>query len=242
VCDVPPAPLEAARLAGIPSVAVGNFTWVDIFAREARNFSEARELADFWREQYALATLAVRTPPAFPMGYFPHIKSVEPIARRGKNIRTELLRALGLPRSQKLVLLYFGTFGDNDLKVPEIPGVTFLAMTKMPHPALEIDPAIWHFPDVVATADCVIAKPGYGTTGECMANGTPMVFHPRTEFAEYAVLRKAIIQWGGGVQLPLRKLESGQWQGALEEAFQLTPKKVRSNGAAQTAAAITDLV
>ena len=44
-------------------------------------------------------------------------------------------------------------------------------------------------------------KPGYGTIGECMANGTPVVYHPRNDFAEYAVLRKALIEWGGGVQL-----------------------------------------
>ena len=75
-----------------------------------------------------------------------------------------------------------------------------------------------------------------------MANGTPMVYHPRTEFAEYVILREGIIEWGGGVQMPLRKLESGQWKSALEEAFQLTPKKIRANGAAQAAVTIIDLV
>jgi len=242
VCDVPPAPLEAARMAGIPSVVVGNFTWTDIFAREGKSQPEAAELAEYWRDQYAMATLAIRTPPAFPMSYFPRVKTVQPIARRGRNIRASLLRFLGKPRSERLVLLYFGTFGDSGLQVPQMPGVTFLAMTKMPAPAVEIDPSQWHFPDVVASADCVIAKPGYGTTGECMANGTPLIYHPRTEFAEYPILRRAIIEWGGGAQIPLRQFESGQWKNALAKAFELKPRQVKSHGAAQTATAILDLI
>lgn len=242
VCDVPPFPLEVARMAGLPSVVVGNFTWVDIFSREGKKQQEARELAEIWREQYALATLAVRTPPAFPMNYFPHITTVEPIARRGKNIRPELLRELGMPRNQKLVLLYFGTFGDDELVIPDEEGVTFVSMTPMPKPAVQIDPNRWHFPDVVASAHAVIAKPGYGTVGEAMANGTPLIYNPRTEFAEYAVLREAIAEWGGGVQMPLRNLTEGRWTAALNAAFSLRPKKVRCCGAKQTADAITELV
>lgn len=242
VCDVPPAPLEAARMAGIPSVVIGNFTWVDIFAREEKHFDDAHALAELWREQYSLATLAIRTPPAFPMDYFRTVETVEPIARRGNNIRRELLRALSLPRDQKLALLYFGTFGDDELRIPDIPGLTFLAMTIMPSPAVEIDPAQWHFPDVVASADFVIAKPGYGTIGECMANGTPVIYHPRTEFAEYPVLRRDIQAWGGGVQIPLIKFQRGNWQTAINTALDLKPSKIRSNGAAQAGKLIQELV
>lgn len=242
VCDVPPTPLEAARMAGLPSVVIGNFTWVDIFAREGKKQPAAADLARQWREQYALATLAIRTPPAFPLDYFRYVRSVEPIARRGKNIRQVLLSELGRPRGEKLVLMYFGTFGDDELRVPEVPGVTFLAMTKMPAPAIELNPNEWHFPDVVASVDCVMAKPGYGTVGECMANGTPLIYHPRTEFAEYAVLRQSIQEWGGAVQLPLRALQEGRWKTALEAAFAMNPDKIRSRGAVQAADAILELI
>jgi predicted glycosyltransferase len=139
-------------------------------------------------------------------------------------------------------LLYFGTFGDDELHLPEMDGVTLLSMTKMPEPAVVIDPNQWSFPDVVASVDCVIAKPGYGTTGECMANRTPMVFYPRTEFAEYPVLRKGLLEWGGSVQMSMRDFLRGKWSGALEEAFQLRPPKVKTDGAAQTARIIMELI
>lgn len=241
VCDVPPAPLEAARMAGIPSVVVGNFTWVEIFQREARNHPEAAELADLWREQYALATLAVRSTPAFPMKYFRHVETVEPIARRGKNRRAEILKFLGLPAKTRLVLLYFGTFGDDSLKLPTLPDTALLSFTPMPKPAIVLDPARWHFPDALASVHCVIAKPGYGTTGECMANGTPMIYHPRTEFAEYPLLREAIKEWGGGVQISLRDLEQGKLTKSIETAARLRPPRVSSGGAKQTAALLMDL-
>lgn len=235
VCDVPPAPLEAARMAGIPSAVVGNFTWVEIFNREGRDRKQAKELADFWRDQYAMATLAIRTPPAFPMAYFPRVTSVQPIARRGKNRRQDLLRFLGAGPETRLVLMYFGTFGDDELRLPSLPDTKLLAFTKVPEPGETLDPQRWSFPDVVASVDCVIAKPGYGTTGECMANGTPMIYHPRMEFAEYPVLRKAINDWNGGVQISLRNLTKGAWNAALEKAIARKPTRVASNGARQTA-------
>lgn len=241
VCDVPPAPLEAARMAGLPSVVVGNFTWVEIFAREAGRLPAAGELADFWREQYGLATLAVRTPPAFTMDYFPRIKTVQPIARRGKNIRRSLLRHLGAPPGMRLVLMYFGTFGDDELRLPLLPGFTLLSFTKAPAPAIVLDPAKWRFPDVLASVDCVIAKPGYGTTGESMANGTPMIYHPRNEFAEYPFLRKALLEWGGAVQISRRNLIAGNWRAAIDKAIALQPKKIPSNGAQQTAKLLMEM-
>ncbi len=242
VCDVPPAPLEAARMAGIPSAFVGNFTWVEIFDNEGRRQEAAKKLADFWREQYALATLAIRTPPAFPMEYFPHVTTVQPIARRGKNCRKELLRYLNRPPQTRLVLMYFGTFGDDELRLPVMTDTALLAFTKVPQPGITLDPQAWHFPDVVASVDCVIAKPGYGTTGECMANGTPMIYHPRMEFAEYPVLRKAIKEWNGGVQISIRDLTRGAWTGALAKAVSLKPDRIASNGARQTADLLMELL
>lgn len=242
VSDVPPAPLEASRMAGLPSVVIGNFTWVEIYDREKNRHPQAGALADLWREQYALATLAIRTAPAFPMKYFRHKTDVELIARRGKNVRAALCRHLGEPPKQRLVLLYFGTFGDAALTIPEIPGITFVAFTPMPKPVIELNPKEWRFPDVVASVDCVIAKPGYGTIGECMANGTPVVYHPRTEFAEYPLLRKAIESTGAGVAIAGRDLMTGRWQKAIDTACKLKPKRLPARGAQQAAELILDLV
>jgi L-arabinokinase len=43
------------------------------------------------------------------------------------------------------------------------------------------------YQDVVAAADVVISKPGYGIVSECIANNTALVYTSRGQFAEYDV-------------------------------------------------------
>ena len=43
------------------------------------------------------------------------------------------------------------------------------------------------YQDVVAAADVVISKPGYGIVSECIANNTALVYTSRGRFAEYDV-------------------------------------------------------
>lgn len=242
VTDVGAAPLEIARMAGVPSVVVGNFTWVEILEKTARDNEDAADLVELWKEQYAMATLAIRTEPAFPMKYFRHSTAVELVARSGQKVAKLLRQTYNIPAKNKLVLLYFGIFGDDELVVPDLPGVSFLSFTPVPGAVHQVDTAAFSFPDVVASADCVIAKPGYGTIGECMANGTSVVYYPRNDFAEYPLLRKAIESWGGGSRITPRELLAGKWAAALEKAMALKPVKVKNRGAQQTAAHLLELI
>jgi UDP-N-acetylglucosamine:LPS N-acetylglucosamine transferase len=98
------------------------------------------------------------------------------------------------------------------------------------------------FHDVVASCDAVIAKPGYGTVGECMANGIPVMYYPRPEFAEYAALRRAMIEWGGAVQIPFADFTELRWRSALDRAVMLDPPRVDSSGAREAAREIMRLV
>lgn len=238
VADVPSLPLAAARQASIPSVAVANFTWVEIFAGAVRRHPGFLQLIRTCREQYRSATLALRTPLSFPMSYFPSVKDVPLIARVGENVRRQLCRKLCVPESRRLVLLYFGGWGASEMRLDrlhQMQEVSFVAFAPMPPPVHVLDPDTWHFPDVVAAADAVVAKPGYGTIGECMANGTPMIYYPRREFAEYVRLRQGVENWGGGVRLSRRDFLACRWAAALEEAASLTPPRVPANGASVAA-------
>ena len=49
-----------------------------------------------------------------------------------------------------------------------------------------------------------MAKAGYGTVCEAMVAGTPMIYPPRTGFAEHRVLDRALRAWGGGVPASAR--------------------------------------
>jgi L-arabinokinase len=70
---------------------------------------------------------------------------------------------------------------------------------------------------LTASADVVISKPGYGVVSECFLNGTPLLYIPRMDFAEYPVLKAAIDSWGGGIQIAERMLSTCEWFDLLDE-------------------------
>lgn len=235
VSDVPPAPLVAASRAGISSICITNFTWIEIFEPAAEGRAEREQLLADYREQYAHATLLLRPQFEFEMQYFPNIKNIPLIARSGKSIRQRVIDAAGIPAGNRIVLLYFGNWGEGELpfqKLADIASVTFVALNPMPGPIKHLDQEQFYFEDVAASVDAVLAKPGYGTMGECMANGTPVVYYPRREFSEYFMIREQLAKWGGAVEMPMSDFLSCNWSAALEQAFTLSPPVVECSGAA----------
>jgi hypothetical protein len=237
VSDVPPLPLQFAKTAGLPSALVANFTWLDIYRSHAAAYPGGRELLLEYRSAYRCADVAFSPGLAFPMDYVPNRIDVGLIARRGTNIRSRLREHLGISAKQKLVLLYFGNLGDADLDLSRAASdeITYLSFTDLRPLAHQLNSAHWHFPDVVGSVDAVLAKPGYGTIGECMTNGTPVVYYPRPEFAEYPVIRDALRVWGGAVQISTRDLLHGRWESSLTAAMALSPDRVPAKGAAEIA-------
>ena len=241
VVDVPPLPLRVAAQAGIPGIAIVNFTWVEILAAISRRNAHAAELRHSYRDDYRRATLALRTPMSLNLPHFKQMKDIPLIARRGRDILKELRHYLNVKREDRLVLLYFGNWPDAGKydRLAHFHHVRFISFLPMgPHVA-RLDPRQWSFPDVLSSCDAVIAKPGYGTIGECMANGTPVVYYPRPEFAEYAAIRADMNAWGGAVQISTRDFIETRWSRALEQAFALTPSRADSSGAKVAAREIT---
>jgi hypothetical protein len=238
VADVPSIPLVAAREAGLPAIAIANFTWIEILSRAAGSIDERLYLLRMVRDQYACAGLALKPGFSFPMTYFPHAREIELIAPRGRNVRRELARAAQIDSSARIVLLYFGNWGRSELpfeRLGKLRNVQFISLSPMEPPVVPIDPRQFAFEDIVASVDAVLAKPGYGTMAQCMANATPVVYYPRPEFAEYFVMRRELENWGGAVRMSRRDFLECRWQSALELAFGLHPDRVPCRGAQQAA-------
>ncbi|MCX7017746.1 MAG: hypothetical protein NTY46_01865 [Candidatus Sumerlaeota bacterium] len=242
VSDIPPVPHCAARLAGIPGIAIVNFTWIEIFrkAADAAGIAAAR-LLDQYKKQYSSASLALRTPFCFPMKYFPVFRDIPLIGRRGIASRERLIREGVVAEGQRLVLLYFGNWGNGGMRLDRLErlrDVMFVSLSEMPPPVRYLDPSIWDFADVLASSDAVLAKPGYGAMAGCMAAGIPVIYYPRPEFAEYRVMRRDLDHWGGAVRIGRRNFLSCRWECALEKAFTLSPVRVDADGAHEAATVI----
>ncbi len=227
--DIAPFPLLAAREAGLPGVAACNFTWHDIYSEYVETAEDAALLAQM-AEEYASATVGLITPlslPSTPLA-FPNAERVPLVARRGKSIREALVQALDIAPGKHLALLYLGGWGlEIDWAALErLAEWVFLLDRPLPQIASNVrafDPSVWRYADVAASVNAVVSKAGYGTVTECIANSVPLVYLPRTGFAEHDALVLGMNEWGGGVEISEAAFHAGDWQDALDRTLGAHP-------------------
>jgi hypothetical protein len=233
LCDVPPLPLVSARRAGVPGYALANFTWADIYAPHARALGgDATRFVTEVRRAYRQATAVFRAEPGLKLSGFDCVIEVGLVVTPGKNREEELRRLLGLGSSEKLVYFYIGRYGQANLGWERLAklarrGVHFVGFHPAPGGPLPnfhvVPPDEWTGADLAATADAMVAKAGYGTTCEAIVAGTPMIYPPRTGFAEHRALDRALRSWGGGVPASTRDFNSLRLERYLDRAFALRP-------------------
>jgi len=244
VADIPPLALEAARLAGVPAMAIGNFTWDWIF----RDYPGGEDAADVLGEVYRRAGRAFRLPLAGGFETIPNVTDLAFIARRATHAPADTRARLGLPGG-RLALVSFGGYGVSGMNLDALSrttGWTLLVSASVPfgpdrvplaqvgtrgalHPLDE--PAMYgvglRYEDVVAAVDVVVTKPGYGIISECLANDTALLYTDRGHFIEYDVLVREMPRYVRCAYLPQAELLRGDWQSALDTLVASPPAPER---------------
>jgi len=239
VADIPPAAFLVAQHAGVPAIGISNFTWDWIYADYVRAHPEHGPILDQIRMAYARADLFLRLPFHGDCGAFKVIRDIPMIARRARQPRSEVRRRLGLHGSHPLVLLSFGGFeiqGINFDRVESLSEYRFLTTQPMPRPLRNVRVVSLNgfmYEDLIALADAVITKPGYGIVSDCLANRTPVLYTARGQFAEYGALVAGLKRLGVAGFISNEDLLSGNWQGSLDALLSLprTWSDVPTNGA-----------
>jgi hypothetical protein len=246
LCDAPAMPLVAARRAGVPGFLLANFTWADIYAPHARRLGpRAIAFVAELRRAYRQAT-TLRAEPALRLaGVAPTIE-VGLVVTPGHDRRAELRRHLGLSSREKLVYFYVGRYGQaamgwERLEKMAACGVHFVGF----HPAAVgslpnlhvLAPEHWTGADLAASVDAMVAKAGYGTACEAMVAGTPLIYPPRTGFAEHRALDRTLRAWGGGLPASARDFAELRLETLLKRAFahRPGPPPFPADGAARVA-------
>jgi L-arabinokinase len=261
VGDVPPLAFAAAAHAGIPSVAVANFTWDWIYAAYAGFRHNASPVLATIQDAYANADLALRLPFAGGFDTMSSIRDVPLVARHSRRTREANRRLLNLSDRRPVVLASFGGHGAHlpFERIAETHDVT-LVVTDQEAKAIREDTAFdgrlrcftgraleqagIRYEDLVAAADVVVSKAGYGIVSECIANRTALLYTSRGVFAENDVLvagMKAVVRSGFISQDDLR---NGQWEPAIRAllAEPEPPEPMRTDGASVVASAILEVV
>jgi hypothetical protein len=233
VADIPPLGLEAARRAGVPAIAVGNFTWDWIY----RDYPGGEAAADAIGEAYRRAGRALRLPLAGGFETFAEITDVPFVARHARHAPAETRTRLGLPEG-RLALVSFGGYGVAGIDLDALSrtsGWTLLVSASVPfgpdRASLAVagargalfpldEPAMYaqglRYEDVVAAVDVVVTKPGYGIISECLANDTALLYTDRGHFIEYDVLVREMPRHVRCAYLPQADILRGHWQEALD--------------------------
>lgn len=210
VGDIPPLAFRAAEAAGLPGIAIGNFTWDWIYAGYPEHLSDAPWLVPEIRAAYRSASLALRLPMFGGFDVFgPSVRDIPLVARRSRRDPADVRAWLGAPADRPLVLVSFGGHGLSSLPLETVDARgRYTILTTVPPgggatpqapadgllfvPEESVYAAGFRYEDLVAASDVVVTKPGYGIVAEAAANDTAILYTSRGRFVEYDVLVSAM--------------------------------------------------
>ncbi len=194
VSDVGYVGLAAAKRLGVPAHAMCSLDWYGIFRTYCGAAAEGKRIAAEILDAYAGAETFLQVEPHMPMDYFGNSLSFGPVTRLGQDRRTELERKFPTLAGRRLVVFSLGG-------IPGGPGAADLPMNGdfcwVCDGAVQgRAPGVWDlddlgipFLDLIATADAIVTKPGYGTIVEAICGGTALVSVERPDWPETECLQ-----------------------------------------------------
>ena len=260
VADVPPLAFSVGASAGIPAIALGNFTWDWIYADYPR-VRLAPSLLPTIRTAYAKASMALRLPMSGGFEAFGNVRDIPFVARHASLSREEVCRRLKLPADKPIVLSSFGGYGLPSLETDTLSKTkkyTIVTAVNVPlsrarHEAVIAErkgafigineeamyDAGVRYEDLVAASEAVVTKPGYGIISECIANDTAILYTSRGHFPEYDVLVEEMPKYLRSAFISQDDLLAGKWESHLDKLrAQPKPKKKPETDGADVAADI----
>jgi hypothetical protein len=256
VGDIPPLAFAVGGAAGVPSVALGNFTWDWIYSDYPR-IRLAPSLLPTIRGAYAKASMALRLPLSAGFESISNIKDVPFIARHATRTREEVCKILKLPADRPLVLMSFGGYGIPSLDtetLTKFKKYTVLNAASRPAgrtrekaPLVERQGSLVtvneeamydagvRYEDLVRASEAVVTKPGYGIIAEAIANEAAVLYTSRGHFPEYEILIEEMPKYLRTAFISQEDLFAGRWEPHLDKLLaQNRPKNYKkpdTNGA-----------
>jgi hypothetical protein len=259
VGDIPPLAFAVGASAGVPSVALGNFTWDWVYADYPR-VRLAPSLLPTLRAAYAKATMGLRLPMHGGFESVGNVRDIPFIARHATKSRDEVVKALKLPSDKPIVLVSFGGYGLSSLDADmlgKFKKYTVVTTTNVPVSRARRESAVERrgsfvsyaeealyetgirYEDLVAAAEAVVTKPGYGIVSEAIANDTAMLYTSRGHFPEYDVIIEEMPKYLRTAFIGHEDLFAGKWEPHLDKLLaQPKPKKKADTTGADVAAGV----
>jgi hypothetical protein len=251
--DIPPLAFAAAAAAGVPSVALGNFSWDWVYAHLSRRLPQLAAAARWAAAAYAAAERLFRLPFAGDLSAFRRIEDVPLVARRPQLTKDEARRRLGLDQ-RPAVLLSFGGIGLPGLRLAAFGGLVRYQFVQTgergggqqpPNVRVLDGPQLGalglDYPDLVGAVDVVVTKPGYGIVSDCIGARTRIVYTERGDFPEYPLIVAEMPRYLPAVHVSNADLREARIAGALERVLaEVFPEPSRLDGARVAASRLVE--
>jgi hypothetical protein len=250
ICDISPLGIAVARLLGIPSLLVENFTWDWIYERYAAREPRMKVFGDYLRAVFEGATCRIQTEPVCVPARADLV--TPPISRAFRMAPEEVRRQFGVGPNGKMVTVTMGGVAEemeglggvkgagNVLFVA--PGGSRVARRTENTILLPREGGFFH-PDLIRASDGVVGKIGYSTLAEVYHAGVPFGYIARAAFRESEVLATFVRKEMKGVEIQDRSFRDGSWAARIPDLLDL-PRVVREGptGSAAAARFIVDLI
>ena len=254
VGDIPPLAFAVGGSAGIPSVAIGNFTWDWVYADYPR-VRLAPSLLPAIRAAYGKASISLRLPLHGGFENMNNVTDIPFIARHATRTKEEVCKALKLPSEKPIVLISFGGYGLPGLDTEQLgkfKKYTIVMTANVPMARSRKDAASSErkgafisvneeamydagvrYEDLVGASEVVVSKPGYGIISECIANDAALLYTSRGHFPEYDVLVDEMPKYLRTAFISHDDLFACKWESAIDKllAQPKIKKKPDTNGA-----------
>lgn len=249
VCDIAPMGIAAAKVAGIRSVLIENFTWDWIYEGYLDSHPGFSDAIAYFRALFSESDIHIQTTPICDAVNATMTSNV--VSRPPRVSRSETRHTLGLSDDCPLLLVSggvpeksqalarLGALRDVHVVIAAMGEAVYTEgnLTYMPH-----DCEYFH-PDLIEASDCVVGKLGYSTMAEVYRAGVPFVYIGRDRFRESPFLAAFVKDAMPCLALASRDFPAGDWVARVRDLVSL-PRIARTeqNGADQIAAFLDRLI
>lgn len=217
VCDIAPLGIAVARTAGIPSVLVENFTWDWLYEDYATDPGMVQHIRHL-KALFNAADFHIQTEPVCRRDEHADLVT-GPVSRKTRMAPAEVRERLGIPYSEKVVLITMGgirskfpfleILRDQEMRFI-IPGSARIPRKEANLILLPQRSEYFH-PDFVAASDAVVGKIGYSTLAETYRAGIPFGYIMRKDFRESGTLVSFVKKHMMGLPVGEEEFRSGTW-------------------------------
>ena len=228
LANIPWRLLQAAREAGVPSVALCSLNWAAVYRSYCGGAGDRDSVpADMW-QGYRSADVFLLPEPAMAMPELDNTRAIGPVARTGSADRAGLRDALSLPPGTRTVLVALGGI-ESDLPLanwPHIPDTAWLfaqPVCTQRDDMFDGTQLPMEFIDMLASCDAALTKPGYGTYTEAVCNAVPILTLARPDWPETTDLNDWARQHGRLLEISQADFAGGHFTAALQALWQQPP-------------------